>query len=168
MRKSFYLFLIGVLILLTSTNAQSLRGKVIDETNAPLAYANIVLQTSDSLFVAGTTTDLNGLFEIAINEKAKLVSVSFVGYNTIVQTISQNDLGVIQLMPDAQLLGEVVVKSHLPKTQAKGDAMVTQVTGTLLEKAGTAENLLNKIPNVSSQDGGVTVFGRGTHAGFRE
>lgn len=160
--KRFCLFLIGVLILLTSTNAQSLKGKVIDETNVPLAYANVVLQTSDSLYVAGTTTDLNGLFEITINEKAKLVSVSFVGYNTIVQTISQNDLGVIQLMPDAQLLGEVQVKGYLPKTQAKGDAMVTQVTGTLLEKAGTAENLLNKIPNVSSQDGGVTVFGRGT------
>jgi len=37
MMKRFYLFLMGVLILLTSTNAQSLKGKVIDETNLPLA-----------------------------------------------------------------------------------------------------------------------------------
>lgn len=160
--KRFYLFLMGILALATSAGAQNLRGKVIDETNAPLPYANIVLQTSDSIYVAGTTTNLDGLFEIALNEKAKLVSISFVGYNTLVQTIHQHDLGIIQLLPDAQLLGEVVVKGYLPKTQAKGDAMVTQVTGTLLEKAGTAENLLNKIPNVTSQDGAVTVFGRGT------
>ena len=32
----------------------------------------------------------------------------------------------------------------------------------MLEKAGTAENLLNKIPNVTAQDGIITVFGRGT------
>jgi hypothetical protein len=66
------------------------------------------------------------------------------------------------LYPDAQLLGEVVVKGYLPKTQAKGDAMVTTVNGTVLEKAGTAENLLDKIPNVTAQNGAVTVFGRGT------
>ena len=66
------------------------------------------------------------------------------------------------MYPDAQLLGEVVVKGYLPKTQAKGDAMVTTVNGTVLEKAGTAENLLDKIPNVTAQNGAVTVFGRGT------
>ena len=40
--------------------------------------------------------------------------------------------------------------------------MVTTVSGTVLEKAGTAENLLDKIPNVTAQNGAVTVFGRGT------
>ena len=84
------------------------------------------------------------------------------GYTSIVREISKNELGEIQLLPDAQLLGEVVVKGYLPKTQAKGDAMVTIVSGTVLEKAGTAENLLDKIPNVTAQDGAVTVFGRGT------
>ena len=162
MMKRICLLLIGVLALFASVHAQSLKGKVIDETNAPLAYANVILQTSDSIYVAGTTTNLNGLFDIAVHEQAKLISISFVGYSTVVQTIQADDLGVIQLLPDAQLLAEVQVKGYLPKTQAKGDAMVTQVSGTLLEKAGTAENLLNKIPNVTSQDGGVTVFGRGT------
>ena len=162
MMKRICLLLIGVLALFASVHAQSLKGKVIDETNAPLAYANVILQTSDSIYVAGTTTNLNGLFDIAVHEQAKLISISFVGYSTVVQTIQADDLGVIQLLPDAQLLAEVQVKGYLPKTQAKGDAMVTQVSGTLLEKAGTAENLLNKIPNVTSQDGSVTVFGRGT------
>lgn len=84
------------------------------------------------------------------------------GYNSVILEISDNELGAIQLLPDALLLGEVVVKGYLPKTQAKGDAMVTTVSGTVLEKAGTAENLLDKIPNVTAQNGAVTVFGRGT------
>ena len=142
--------------------AQTISGLLIDEQHKPLPYANVILQTVDSVYLAGTMTGLDGKFELALHEKAKLINFSYVGYTTVVQEISKNELGTIQLFPDAQLLGAVVVKAYLPKTQAKGDAMVTTVSGTVLEKAGTAENLLDKIPNVTAQDGAVTVFGRGT------
>ena len=142
--------------------AQTISGLLIDEQHKPLPYANVILQTVDSVYLSGTMTGLDGKFELALHEKAKLINFSYVGYTTVVQEISKNELGTIQLFPDAQLLGEVVVKAYLPKTQAKGDAMVTTVSGTVLEKAGTVENLLDKIPNVTAQDGAVTVFGRGT------
>ena len=137
---------------------QTISGLLIDEQHKPLPYANVILQTVDSVYLAGTMTGLDGKFELALHEKAKLINFSYVGYTTVVQEISKNELGTIQLFPDAQLLGEVVVKAYLPKTQAKGDAMVTTVSGTVLEKAGTAENLLDKIPNVTAQDGAVTVW----------
>ena len=160
--KRFYLFLLGIMALIVTTQAQNLTGKVLDEKNMPLAYANVILQTADSVYLAGTTTDVEGKFTLAKHENAKLINISFVGYSTLVKELTSNQLGNIQLYPDAQLLGEVVVKGYLPKTQAKGDAMVTTVNGTVLEKAGTAENLLDKIPNVTAQNGAVTVFGRGT------
>ena len=160
--KGIYLALIGLMLGAALTHAQNLTGKVIGEKKEPLAYANVILQTADSAFLAGTTTDWEGKFELVLHEKAKLINFSFVGYTSVVKEIIKHDLGEIQLLPDAQLLGEVVVKGYLPKTQAKGDAMVTTVSGTVLEKAGTAENLLDKIPNVTAQNGVVTVFGRGT------
>ena len=160
--KRIYLFLIGIMPLVVTAQAQNLTGKVIDEKNIPLAYANVILQTADSVYLAGTTTDVDGKFALAKHENAKLINISFVGYSTVVKELTSNHLGDIQLHPDAQLLGEVVVKGYLPKTQAKGDAMVTTVNGTVLEKAGTAEQLLDKIPNVTAQNGAVTVFGRGT------
>ena len=150
------------LIIAVGAKAQAISGMLIDEQHKPLPYANVILQTADSVYLAGTTTGLDGKFELALHEKAKLINFSYVGYTSVVQEISKNELGEIQLLPDAQLLGEVVVKGYLPKTQAKGDAMVTTVSGTVLEKAGTAENLLDKIPNVTAQNGAVTVFGRGT------
>lgn len=150
------------MIIAVGVKAQTISGLLIDEQHKPLPYANVILQTVDSVYLAGTMTGLDGKFELALHEKAKLINFSYVGYTTVVQEISKNELGTIQLFPDAQLLGEVVVKAYLPKTQAKGDAMVTTVSGTVLEKAGTAENLLDKIPNVTAQDGAVTVFGRGT------
>ena len=162
MMKRIYLFLVGMMALTVTTQAQNLTGKVLDEKNTPLAYANVILQTADSVYLTGTTTDIEGKFTLAKHENAKLINISFVGYSTLVKELTSNQLGNIQLYPDAQLLGEVVVKGYLPKTQAKGDAMVTTVNGTVLEKAGTAENLLDKIPNVTAQNGAVTVFGRGT------
>ena len=149
------------LIIAAGVKAQTISGMLIDEQQKPLPYANVIMQTADSIYLAGTTTGLDGKFELVLHEKAKLIKFSYVGYNSVIQEISDNELGAIQLLPDALLLGEVVVKGYLPKTQAKGDAMVTTVSGTVLEKAGTAENLLYKIPNVTAQNGAVTVFGRG-------
>ena len=56
----------------------------------------------------------------------------------------------------------IVVKSSLPKTRAKGDAMRTTVAGTILEKAGTLSDVLSKIPSLEAErDGAVKVIGRG-------
>ena len=62
---------------------------------------------------------------------------------------------------DSKILGEVVVKSSLPKTILKNGGMTTTIVGSVLEKAGTMENLLDRIPNVSAQNGSIKVFGRG-------
>ena len=61
-----------------------------------------------------------------------------------------------------QKLGEVVVKSRLPKTRTRGDAMRTVVAGSILEKAGTASDALGKIPSIEAErNGSVKVTGRG-------
>ena len=152
----------SLLIMAAGVKGQTISGQLVDEQHNPLPYANAVLQTADSVFLSGTITNSDGKFELTLQKEAKLIKFSYIGYSTIVKEITKENLGIIQLLPDTQLLGEVVVKGYLPKTQAKGDAMVTTVSGTVLEKAGTAENLLDKIPNVTAQNGAVTVFGRGT------
>ena len=159
-RISWMLCLIGMAV---SMNAQSIYGKLVDEKNAPLAYANVVLLSMpDSTFVSGTISDEMGAFRLTKDEKGTFVRISSIGYATVYKKVNGGDFGVIQMTSDTQLLGEVTVKGTLPTTRLKGDAMITGVTGTLLERAGTAENLLNQIPNVTAQDGSVSVFGRGT------
>ena len=59
-------------------------------------------------------------------------------------------------------LDEVVIKSPLPKTRVKGDAMRTIVAGSILEKAGTVSDALSRIPMLeATRDGAVKVLGRG-------
>ena len=143
--------------------AQTVSGKLIDENKQPLPYANIVLLTlPDSTFVTGTVTAEDGTFSLNTTTPNQLVRISSIGYNTVYKPVQPANLGVIQLTSDTQQLGEVVVKANLPVTRIKGDAMITGVAGTALEKAGTAEQMLDKIPNVTSKDGEINVFGRGT------
>ena len=137
-------------------------GRVIDEKGEPMPFVNVVLLSlPDSAFVQGGTTDEQGMFKIVTDVNNGLFKVTCVGYQTIYIKAGQ-DL-TIQMKEDTQLLKEVVVKGQLPKTHVKGDAMRTTIAGTILEKAGNASDMLNKVPSLEAEkDGGtVKVLGRG-------
>lgn len=156
-------FLLIGIILPVGLSAQTVTGKLIDENSKPLSYANVVLLSlPDSVFVSGTISGEDGSFTLEATSENQIVQISFLGYKTVYKPINPANIGIVQLVSDAQVLGDVVVKANLPVTRIKGDAMVTGVAGTALEKAGTAEQMLDKIPNVTSKNGEINVFGRGT------
>lgn len=156
------LLLLCYLTLSFGLSAQTVSGKLIDENSQPLPYANVVLLSlPDSTFVTGTISGEDGSFTLGATSGNQIVKISSIGYKTVYKPTVPANLGIVQLVSDAQQLGEVVVKADLPKTRVKGDAMVTTVAGSILENAGTGEDLLNKLPGVSADDGEVRVFGAG-------
>ena len=155
-------FLCACLLATLALQAQTLTGKLLDEKNQPLPYANIVLLSlPDSAFVTGCVSAEDGTFRLNAACDNRLIRISSIGYATLYKECTGQDLGTLQLQPDAQMLNEVVVKADLPKVRLKGDAQVTTVQGSILEKAGTGNDLLNKLPGVSADDGAVNVFGSG-------
>ena len=136
-------------------------GKVIDEKGEPMEFVNVVLLSlPDSAFVQGAVTDEQGMFRIVTDKSDGLLKVTCLGYET--QYVKAADGLIIRMKEDAQMLGEVVVESQLPKTHVKGDAMRTTVAGTILEKAGTVSDALSRIPSLETErEGGVKVLGRG-------
>ena len=158
-----FLFVLTGIILPVSLSAQTVSGKLIDENSQPLPYANVVLLSlPDSAFVNGTISGEDGSFTLESTSENQIVKISSIGYKTVCKPVSPANIGIVQLVSDAQQLGEVVVKADLPKTRVKGDAMVTTVAGSILENAGTGNDLLNKIPGVSASEGDIQVFGAGT------
>ena len=156
------LFTVVGFILPENLSAQSVSGKLIDENSQPLPYANVVLLSlPDSTFVSGTVSGEDGTFIIDATSENRIVKISSIGYKSVYKPVSPANIGVVRLVSDAQMLGEVVVKGNLPVTRVKGNAMVTTVAGSVLEKAGTGNDLLDKIPGLSAEDGTVNVFGSG-------
>lgn len=147
---------------IVGAKAQLVAGQVVDEEQRPLEFVNVVLLSlPDSTFVRGVVTDQDGRFSLLSEKSNGLIRFSSVGYATCYRNCGTGSMDLVRMTSDAQMLGEVVVKGNLPQTSLKGGAMITGVAGTVLEKVGTAENLLNKIPGVTAEGGSVNVFGRG-------
>lgn len=147
---------------ITPMMAQDIKGKIVDEKGEPLAFANVVLlNRQDSAFVKGVVSGEDGHFAFDSACNNGIIKVTSVGYKTAWKDCTGENAGVIKMVADSKVLGEVVVKSSLPKTILKNGGMTTTVAGSVLEKAGTMEHLLDRIPNVSAQNGNINVFGRG-------
>lgn len=146
-----------------SLSAQVIKGEITDTNRQPVAYANIVaLQPGDSAFVQGTVSDESGLFRLEIPGKSTyIIKVSCIGYQTEYRN-SNEGIGTFMLKEDMQILSEVEIKGKMPVFQLKGDRFVTQVAGSLLSKAGSANDVLERIPGVEGKQGKFTVFGKGT------
>lgn len=162
MKTKILSFLLAVMAAV-SGYGREISGKVIGENDAPIGYVNVVLYR-DSTYLTGTVTDPNGNFSIFTDAADKLTAkCSFVGYETSeISVPSSGDMGIIRLTPAAVELGEVTVCAPRPSTTLKGNALVTNVEGSSLAFAGTANDVLTRVPMVVDNGGTLEVFGKGS------
>ena len=103
--KTIKLLLALLLTGITTAQAQTIIGKLIDENHVPLEYANIILLSpTDSSFVQGTITNTDGDFILdKVNGKAYILKASSVGYKTIYKNCQSGNIGTLTLKSDAIL-----------------------------------------------------------------
>lgn len=160
--KNIIMLLLAISTVATAFG-RDITGKVVGENESPLDYVNVVLY-SDSTYVTGTVTDSAGVFAVNTDANGNLSArISFVGYETkSIPVPSTGNLGVIRLQPSVKELGEVVVKATRPATTMKGNALVTDIEGSSLAIAGTANDVLARVPMVVDNGGTLEVFGKGS------
>ena len=163
--KTFILTLLMAFVASTAVYGRQITGKVVGENDSPLDFVNVVLYR-DSTYITGTVTDQAGMFSIPADAASNLSArISFVGYETAEFPVpASGELGTIRLTPYTTELGEVVVRATRPSTTMKGNALVTAVEGSPLALAGTANDVLVRVPMVVSNDGKLEVFGKGAPA----
>lgn len=81
--------------------------------------------------------------------------------NSLAQVVDSASMTRPDTVPQYYNLDAIVIRDQMPKTTIKGDAMRTQVKGTVLEQTGTAMDMLQYIPNLDVSGGGISVLGRG-------
>lgn len=132
------------------------------EYNETLAGANVLVKGSQD----GTTTDLDGKFELTTSAQSGTLVVSFLGFES--KTINFNatsntlNLGVIQVFPDANQLTEVVLVGKgvvdLAADRKTPIAVSTIKAAEIQAKVGTADvtQALVNTPSVyvAGQSGG--------------
>lgn len=136
-------------------------GVVTDTESNPIEFVNVALYSMpDSTLIAGTITNQDGHFSLNNDPNGDVIlRVSFIGYETKVVEAANEQR--ITLMPETTELGELVVKGNLPRIRVRDDASVTSVENTVLSKAGTANDVLKRLPAVTGDDGAFEIFGKG-------
>ena len=135
----------------------ALTGKLIDEKNNALDFANVaVIKAADSSFVAGAMTDGEGRFSIITPVQGNyLMRYSFIGFIEIFSeqfTVTGNDFsknfGNIILKQDPKTLKDVTIKTQRPSIIQMSDRLVVNVQGTALAAGSTAFDVLARSPGV--------------------
>lgn len=161
MKKIYLLFLYSLVFPLMASGQDIVKGKVVEENGQPLPYANVILLSQgDSTVITGGVTGDNGEFSIE-GKTGTLLKVAMIGYKDTIMKCDKEYMGTIKMTPDEILISGATVSAGLPQTRLKGEAMITDIEGTVLEKEGRASDMLKRLPGVKSSDDGVEIFGRG-------
>lgn len=142
-------------------NPRDIKGRVFDETGAPMPYVTVaLLSLPDSTIVGGTTTDTEGIYTIQTELNKGLLMFSMLGYDDVYVDFEQSK--EIRMRLSDLLLGEAVVKATMPKTKLTGDGMITSIKGSVLENVGTANDALARVPGLIRSQSGLEVIGKGS------
>ncbi len=141
----------------------SITGKVVDQSNEPLSFVNVVLKlSSDSSVVKGTITNDNGIFNLnALSNKDYIIEFSFIGFKTVSLPVKLNgnvNLKQIILNEDAQSLEEVTVVAKKPTIKRAADRLTFNIANTALSE-GNMLSALRSTPGVLVMDGNLSVKG---------
>lgn len=151
-----------IIVECTHKTDHHLTGTIIDDQGHPVAYANIaVLNPADSTLIGGGVSNESGYFAIPYEQPVVLARISYVGYKTVYRLCSQPKAGTIRMRPDNYVIQGVVVQGERPKVQLQGNSLVMNVEGTVMERLGTAEDVLSRVPTISKKGDSYEILGKG-------
>ncbi|HDZ14816.1 MAG TPA: TonB-dependent receptor, partial [Pricia sp.] len=170
------LLLLSVTLTVNAQSKGSIVGKLTDKelNDDPLPFANVVIKGTTT----GTTSDFDGLFEIAGLDPATVTVVfSYLGYETVeipnvkVEAGKVTTVNVPMSASEGVSLDEVVVTTTTRKN-SEISVLIQQKKASIIQEAISAEALTRKgidnaaaavaqISGVSKQQGSSNVYVRG-------
>ncbi|MBR5725301.1 MAG: TonB-dependent receptor, partial [Muribaculaceae bacterium] len=171
MRKllSIILALCGLMTL--TANAAVINGVLVDSqdtTELIEATVKLLKATKDSTMVKGTTTDMNGVFNIKGVKAGKyLLRFSYLGYNDVIKHVTVGEdgrdvnIGVVTMDPNTIMLKEAVVVGLKSPITVKEDTVEFNADSYKTQANAVVEDLLKRLPGVEvGSDGKITANGK--------
>ncbi|HIP35402.1 MAG TPA: TonB-dependent receptor [Crocinitomix sp.] len=164
MKKTKKIVLLLCLLTLTSiVNAQiTVTGKVVDNTNVPIEFANVILLNKEnSEIIIGTITDKKGNYTIKTDKKGEFnLQISFVGFEDYLKSINSTiDLGNIILTSNNELT-EVVVTARKKIIEHKAGKLIFNVQNTPFLKGSDGIEVLKRTPRINTNNEQISILGK--------
>ena len=158
--------------LLACAQQGQVKGRLLDENQAPLSIANVrLLRTQEGgTPVQGSLTDSLGYFHLDAPVGGPYVlQFTAIGFATkttdsftVHTTGFSKDFATITLQKEAKELANIDIATQRPSIVQLADRMVVSVQGTALAAGNTAFNVLAKSPGIFvDPEGNIQLNGRG-------
>ena len=164
MKKVFLAFFLGACSW-SHLAAQSISGKVVDKDASPIVGGTcLLLNLPDSTQVTGTTTNVDGVFELKANKgKEYILHISFIGFEAYTSNITLNesiDMGKITLSEKTHTLDDVVITAQM--VERFSDRKEYKLTNADKEQYSSVLSALEFLPKIQVIDQSVSsVDGKG-------
>ncbi len=141
-------------------------GLVLDEQGLGLPGATIRVLKIDSTLITGTSSNLAGAFRLSLPPQSKFIlQISYSGYSGPGHFLSLNTgseelrLPKVTLKENSKALKQVDVTAVQQTGTQKGDTTQFNANAYKTNPDATAEDLIKKMPGITSDNNGVKVNG---------
>jgi uncharacterized membrane protein YgcG len=162
-KQSLLLLLLFTLSFTAFSQSTSVTGTVVGG-GSPLIGATVALLKADSSVFRGAATDVDGGFQIAgVPAGRYIVKASYLGFTDFYRGVTVSGspvaLGTLTLSSASQRLREVEVVGRAATVITKADTAEMNAAAYKVNKDANAENLIQKMPGVTIQNGQVQAQG---------
>jgi len=162
--KYLYIFLCFCSFQFLRAQTFTINGKLIDEYKQPAIGSSVFLLKTDSSFIKGTATDVEGQFNLEnINSDNYILKILSLGYKPLFKSIQIKNqnliIPTITLKQNLTNLKEVTVEAQQALATQNGDTTSFKANAYKVNKDATAEDLVSKMPGVTVVDGKVQAQG---------
>ncbi|MBK0401957.1 TonB-dependent receptor [Adhaeribacter sp. BT258] len=165
MRTFFLLLFLSFTAHLSFAQGVSVSGRITDKiTSQPVSFAQVLLVSLPDSTLKPVQTDMEGLFtfpDVAIGRYAlKIQYLGYKPYRRVIQVAALPvNLGNITVEEDAKRLQEVEIVGRAATAVQKGDTSEFNSKAFKTNPDASAEDLVQKVPGVTMQDGKVQAQG---------
>ena len=138
--------------MLAASGVINCRGRVHDEKGEHVIGATVLVPGTTE----GTSTNIDGMFQLKVKEGTKEITIQSVGYKPL-KLKASSQMGEIRLEVESTLLNDVVITSSVAKTRVTPVAISEVNAATIDMKLGNQEfpEILKTTPGVwATKDGG--------------
>ena len=171
MKKILFILIAVSCLLPLASRAAVINGVLVDSqdtTELIEASVRLLMANKDSTMVKGTTTDMNGVFNIKGVKAGKyLLRFSYLGYNDVIKHVTVGEdgrdvnMGVVKMDPNTIMLKEAVVVGLKSPITVKEDTIEFNADTYKTQANAVVEDLLKRLPGVEvGSDGKITANGK--------
>lgn len=150
-----------------TANTQSISGKIVDSTFAPVPFATVALiQSPDSTILTGMLADENGNYNFQkISTGNYFLKISMTGFADTWSDGFHFDSLQQKVIPDivlkkSVLLDAVTISSMTPTVEFRNGNITINVENSPLARGNSVYDLLYRLPGVSINNNSITIAGR--------